>query len=116
MTSHRALVFALLALVSACSPTAQDTDAPAPLGDDCPDGLVDDVVGCVEDWLGDPDNTDSAEDLVVACSDAEPLADAWDAFCAASDPRHPLCDESYEVAWTTVRDVCAEEASTALGL
>jgi hypothetical protein len=107
--------FVATLLLVACS-TPADTDGDASLAEDCPDALVDDIVACVEDWLGDPENTDSAEDLVVACSDAEPLADAWDAFCATADPRPSLCDASYEQAWTTVRDGCASEASTALGL
>ena len=114
LNARQAVLFALSALSYACSPA--DTDAPAPLGDDCPDPLVDDIVECVQDWLAEPDNTESAEELVVACSDAEPLADAWDAYCATEVPRPPLCDATYEEAWTTVRDVCSEEASVALGL
>lgn len=78
----------------------------------CPQGLVDDVVACVDDWLADPDNTLSEEELIVACADAEPLADAYDAWCAEDDSP-PECAMSYEEAWSALGPLCEQAAAAA---
>lgn len=77
----------------------------------CPQHLVSDVVACVQDWLADPENTTPAEELVVLCADAEPLADAYDAWCASDDADPALCEVSYEEAWTALSAPCAEQAA-----
>jgi hypothetical protein len=95
-------MFAWLTLWFGCAATTE-----------CPEPLVDDVSACVDDWLADPDNTLPEAELIVACADAEPLADAYDAWCAAEAGAPPECAMSYEDAWTALRGPC-EAAVTAL--
>ena len=72
----------------------------------CPALLVDDVNACVDDWLADAENTLSEAELITACADAEPLADAYDAWCAAESQAPAECGMSYEEAWTSLHGAC----------
>lgn len=95
----------LLPLVAAChGPDEADEEADPT----CPDVLFDDLRACVDDWLADPDNAEAEPDLVRACADAEPMADAYDAWCAAEGAEDDLCAVDYEAAWRTLRPVCIE--------
>jgi len=82
--------------------------AGCPSSEDCPDLLVEDLRSCVADWLADPDNTQTEAELVEACADAEPLADAYDRWCSSDDADPDVCSMDYEFAWNTLRPGCIE--------
>ncbi len=108
-----------LALVAgACAPGSGpeggaegDVGAEAQVAEVCPPALVDDIVACVDDWLADPDNTLTAAELLVACADAEPLADAIDAWCAEAQPAPDACAGDYEAVWSSVSAPCMAAAT-----
>jgi hypothetical protein len=65
-------------------------------GGECHPVIADDIRACVVDFMNDPDNWATPElEAVELCSDAEPVADAYDEVCAGSSPP-AFCEGSYE--------------------
>jgi hypothetical protein len=62
----------------------------------CHPAIADDIRACVADLLADPETATTGElEAVELCADAEPVADAYDAVCAAPSPPD-FCAGSYE--------------------
>lgn len=58
--------------------------------------IAEDIRACVADLLADPDTATTGElEAIELCADAEPVADAYDAVCAAPSPPD-FCAGSYE--------------------
>ncbi|HTE53502.1 MAG TPA: proprotein convertase P-domain-containing protein [Kofleriaceae bacterium] len=63
----------------------------------CNPVIADDIRACVEGLLADPDQDPPPTELaaIELCADAEPVADAYDAVCAAPSPPD-FCGGTYE--------------------
>ena len=83
--------------------------APLPAGD-CPALVAADIRACVEDVLADPEDAPpgGALEAVALCADPEPVADAFDATCAAPAPP-AFCAGSYEEFARAVLPGCVIE-------
>lgn len=81
---------------------------PAPSGL-CHQAIAADIRGCVADLLMDPERAPASElEAIELCGDIEPVADAFDAVCAASDPPD-FCDGTLEEFALEVLPVCIFE-------
>ncbi len=90
---------------SSTTTTASTTgDAPAL---ECPPALDAAIAACVAELQADPELGDNTFllDLLFACSDAEPVADDYDAHCAES-PDDPICALDYRTFVTEVLPMC----------
>jgi Proprotein convertase P-domain len=82
------------------------------VGSPCPPRFITDIVACADGLVADPQFTSYVE-AVIACSDAVPLADAYDASCAQDTPTPIYCGVDYSQVWTDLQDRCINEAMTA---
>ena len=84
-------------LTASCAGEDPTACAPIEPAGACNAVIADDIRGCVADLLADPDQDPPPSELeaIELCSDAEPVADAFDRVCAGSD-RPAFCDGTYE--------------------
>lgn len=95
-----------------CAPLPPPPPPPPPSGA-CPAPIRTALDRCVADWMeNEPEwfYTMSRRDLVEGCGDAEPMAPARDAMCAAPGAPAELCALSYEDFTYQVLPVCRREA------
>ena len=85
--------------------TAGDTGSSGELL--CPAAIDDAILACIADLQADPELADNnfLLDLLWMCSDAEPVADDYDAHCAAH-PDDPICALDYRTFFETVVPEC----------
>ncbi len=108
--------------------TADDTtattgdDTTATTGDDtgggelvCPAAIDQAILACVADLQSDPELAENnfLLDLLLMCSDAEPVADDYDAHCA-QQPTDPICALDYPGFIEAVLPECIARAQEAL--
>ncbi len=80
----------------------------------CPPRFVADILACADDQLADPQSGYTFFiDAVVACADAEPLANAYDASCAEDMPTPVYCGADYSAVWNDLYLRCSSDAITA---
>ncbi|MBK7827409.1 hypothetical protein [Nannocystis sp.] len=91
---------------------ASTSDATSATGDPpgellCPVAIDDAILACIAELQADPELADNnfLLDLLWMCSDAEPVADDYDAHCAAH-PDDPICALEYQVFVETVLPEC----------
>jgi hypothetical protein len=83
-------------------------------GSPCPPRFVADIVACADDQLADPESGFTFfVEAVIACADAEPLADAYDASCAEDLPTPIYCGADYSAVWNDLYERCSNDAITA---
>ncbi len=83
-------------------------------GSPCPPRFVADIVACADDQLADPGSGFTFfVEAVVACADAEPLADVYDASCAEDLPTPVYCGADYSAVWNDLYERCSSDAITA---
>lgn len=77
----------------------------------CPASIDAAMVACVEALQADPDTSpaNSLLDLLTLCADAEPVADDYDAHCAAT-PDDPICALAFETFVAEVLPQCTVRA------
>lgn len=95
--------------------TTTDTTGGDPGELSCPLSIDQAILACVLDLQNNPDP--DAElfliDLLFACSDAEPVADDYDAHCA-EQPRDPICALDYAEFVASVLPECVTRAQETL--
>lgn len=84
----------------------------------CPAGVADGVRACADAWIADASAepgtpVPDAATALDGCLDAEPFAEAWDAWCGAT--RDPSCQLPYEVAYEALRPLCAAAVAPPTG-
>lgn len=77
----------------------------------CPAAIDAAILACIADLQADPELADGVFliDLLFMCSDAEPVADDYDAHCAAQ-PDDPICALTYEAFVADVLPECIARA------
>ena len=89
--------------------TGDDTGAPGPLM--CPMSIDQAILTCIDELQADPDLAPGnfLIDLLFTCSDAEPVADDYDAHCALV-PDDPVCALEYAEFVASVLPECVARA------
>lgn len=89
--------------------TSTTGDPPSPLT--CPPSIDAAILACIADLQADPELGDNnfLLDLLLMCSDAEPVADDYDTHCA-DNPRDPICALEYPEFVETVLPACIARA------
>ncbi|WAS95883.1 hypothetical protein [Nannocystis punicea] len=95
------------------STTNTTGDPEAPL--QCPEAIDQAILACIADLQSDPELPagNFLLDLLFMCSDAEPVADDYDAHCASA-PDDPICGLEYPQFVETVLPACIARAQTIL--
>ncbi|MDC0721111.1 hypothetical protein [Nannocystis bainbridge] len=98
---------------STTSTTGTTGDPDVPL--QCPEAIDQAILACVAALQSDPELAPGnfLLDLLFMCSDAEPVADDYDAHCASA-PDDPICDLEYPQFVETVLPACISRAQTIL--
>ncbi|MFZ6183918.1 hypothetical protein [Nannocystis pusilla] len=91
--------------------TTGDPDVPL----QCPEAIDQAILACVAELQSDPELAagNFLIDLLLMCSDAEPVADDYDAHCASA-PDDPICGLEYPQFVETVLPACIARAQTIL--
>lgn len=102
-------------LTATTGDTTSDTTGDVPGESKCPPAIDAAILACVADLQANPDPDDNLFliDLLFACSDAEPVADDYDAHCAGR-PEDPICALEYEQFVTTILPECVARAQEVL--
>ncbi|MCY1071232.1 hypothetical protein OV090_41200 [Nannocystis sp. RBIL2] len=100
--------------------TTSTTEATSTTGDpdvplQCPEAIDQAILACVADLQSDPELAagNFLLDLLFMCSDAEPVADDYDAHCANA-PDDPICALEYPQFVEDVLPACITRAQTIL--
>lgn len=101
------------ALTSTTDTTSTTGDPEVPL--QCPEAIDQAILACVAELQSDPELAagNFLLDLLFLCSDAEPVADDYDAHCASA-PDDPICGLEYPQFVETVLPACIARAQTIL--
>jgi hypothetical protein len=117
----------LLAACTADADKSSDTDLPVDTDDTvipdtepleptvlvCPSAIDDAVLVCLADLQADPEQGGALIDLLLACADPEPVATAYDAYCAAQ-PLDPICALAYATFTDLVLPECVARVQDAV--
>jgi hypothetical protein len=84
--------------------TTSTTTGDLPL--ECPPAIDEAIAACIVDLQADPEQAGALLiDLLLACSDAEPVADDYDAHCASA-PDDPICALDYRTFVADILPLC----------
>jgi hypothetical protein len=92
-----------------------DADAPTFAAGACPNDLVAAITACTVDTMAAFGFASTMDEAIAGCAAADAMREAYDDWCAATDPRPALCLGPYDPAWASLNADCADATLTAMG-